>query len=109
MNYIFFFFDVADTGRCVCTSTYCILISLFFQPGYLLAARFFMCVSLVSGVFSWIISIIGLLQHKARWLLTAALCYTIQGQPLCFSVTLTVNPLTACEPLTHSIQVCCCY
>jgi hypothetical protein len=47
--------------------------------GYLLSARFFMCLGLVGGVAAWIISIVGLLQHKARWLLIAAGCYGVQG------------------------------
>lgn len=38
-----------------------------------------MCLGLVGGVAAWIISIVGLLQHKARWLLIAAGCYGVQG------------------------------
>ena len=46
---------------------------------YLLAARFFMCLALVGGVAAWVISIVGLLQHRARWLLIAAISYGVQG------------------------------
>ena len=38
-----------------------------------------MCLALVGGVAAWIISIVGLLQHRARWLLIAAGGYGIQG------------------------------
>ena len=58
--------------------------------GYLLAARFFMCIALVGGVAAWIISILGLLQHRARWLLIAAICYGVQGVFVCVCVCVCV-------------------
>lgn len=47
--------------------------------GYLIAARLFMCVALMTGICAWIISIIGLIQHKPIWLFLAAIGYAIQG------------------------------
>lgn len=52
---------------------------LISHPGYLIAARLFMCVALMMGICAWIISIIGLLQHKHIWLFLATVGYAIQG------------------------------
>ena len=50
-----------------------------FISGYLISARFFMCLALIGGVMAWIISIIGLLQHRSRWLFAATVAYGVQG------------------------------
>ena len=52
---------------------------LSFLTGYLTAARLFMCLALITGVCAWVISIIGLLQHRALWLFLATLAYGLQG------------------------------
>lgn len=66
--------------------------------GYLLAARFFMCIALVGGVAAWILSIVGLLQHRARWLLIAAICYGVQG---------TLLQSMRCALYTGILSLCC--
>lgn len=41
-----------------------------------------MCLALIAGICAWVVSIIGLLQHKALWLLTATIAYGTQGNKL---------------------------
>lgn len=61
-----------------CCVTVCIVCSV--PTGYLIAARFFMCLALVAGICAWVISIIGLLQHKALWLFLASGAYGLQSK-----------------------------
>ena len=38
-----------------------------------------MVLALGGGIVAWVTTIVALLQHRARWLVCSAVCYTIQG------------------------------
>ena len=69
-------------------------LSLCLFPGYLIASRLFMVLALGGGIVAWVTTIVALLQHRARWLVCSAVCYTIQGmvsRALSFCVHLMLN------------------
>ena len=55
----------------------------FCSSGYLIASRLFMCLALGAGLFAWVVSIVGLIQHRAVWLMISGVCYAVQGEGVC--------------------------
>lgn len=79
---IFLFLDQVSL-LCICNwgkSIYLFLCMFHFHVlAHLLAARFFMTLALIACVLSAILSLIGLLQHKYKWLFAATAAYAAQG------------------------------
>ena len=52
----------------------------------MIASRLFMCLALGAGLFAWVVSIVGLIQHRAVWLMISGVCYAVQGEGVCVCV-----------------------